>query len=79
LERRFATLLGRTPKQEIQRVRIGMAKRLLSQTMLLIPEVAVACGFSDTKMLGTAFSREVGMTPSDYRRSTRSKLRDDTK
>ena len=71
LERRFNTLLGRTPKQEILRVRVGTAKRILSQTMLLMPEVASASGFTDSKMLSAIFSRDVGMTPSEYRRHVR--------
>ncbi len=71
LERRFKTLLGRTPKQEILRVRVCIAKRILSETHLQMPEVANAAGFSDSKMLSAVFARDVGMTPSDYRRSVR--------
>ena len=71
LERRFNSLLGVTPKQEILRVRVGIAKRLLAQTSLLMPEIAEASGFSDAKMLSSIFARDVGMSPSDYRRSVK--------
>lgn len=71
IERRFATLLGRTPKQEIQRTRLQIAKRLLAETLLPMPEVAEASGFSDAKMLSTVFGRAMGMTPSQYRASVR--------
>jgi LacI family transcriptional regulator len=71
LERRFNSLLGVTPKQEILRVRVGIAKRLLAQTSLLMPEVAEAAGFTDAKMLSSIFARDVGMSPSDYRRSVK--------
>lgn len=73
LERRFNTLLGRTPKQEILRVRVGIAKRLLLETLLPMPEIAGASGFTDSKMLGSVFMRDVGMTPSEFRRTARVK------
>jgi LacI family transcriptional regulator len=71
LERRFNTLLGRTPKQEILRVRVGIAKRLLSETLLPMPDIAGASGFTDSKMLSSVFVRDMGMTPSEFRRSVR--------
>lgn len=71
LERRFNSILGLSPKQEILRVRVGIAKRLLAQTSLLMPEVAEAAGFTDAKMLSSIFARDVGMSPSDYRRSVK--------
>lgn len=71
LERRFHTLLGRTPKQEIVRIRIGLAKRLLAESLLPMPEVAQACGFTDSKMLATIFVRNVGQKPSEFRRHAR--------
>jgi LacI family transcriptional regulator len=71
LERRFNSILGLTPKQEILRVRVGIAKRLLAQTSLLMPEVAEGSGFTDAKMLSSIFARDVGMSPSDYRRSVK--------
>lgn len=73
LERRFATLLGRTPKQEILRVRVAMAKRLLLETLLPMPDVAESSGFTDSKMLSSVFMRDVGMTPSEFRRTARAK------
>ncbi len=71
LERRFMSVLGRTPKQEIVRVRLGHAKRLLSETKLSMPEIAAAAGFSDSKVLNSIFSRELGMSPTAYRRMLR--------
>lgn len=72
LERRFMSVLGRTPKQEIIRVRMGIAKRLLSETKHSMPEIASAAGFSDSKVLNSIFSRETGMTPTAYKRTLKS-------
>jgi LacI family transcriptional regulator len=73
LERRFNMLLGRTPKQEIQRKRLSIAKRLLAETLHPMPEIAEACGFSDAKMLSSVFRADVGFTPSEFRRRVRAK------
>jgi LacI family transcriptional regulator len=73
LERRFKTLLGRTPREEILRVRVGLAKRLLSETLLPMTEVAESSGFTDSKMMCSAFGRDTGLTPSEFRRNVRSK------
>ncbi|GAB4182389.1 MAG: hypothetical protein Fur0032_23440 [Terrimicrobiaceae bacterium] len=75
LERRFNILLGRTPKQEIQRKRLSIARRLLAETLLPMPEVAEACGFSDAKMLSSVFRADAGVTPSEFRRAARESLR----
>lgn len=69
LERRCMSVLGRTPKQEIIRVRLGIAKRLLSETKLSMPEIAAEAGFSDSKVLNSIFSRLMGMTPTAYKRT----------
>jgi LacI family transcriptional regulator len=72
LERRFKTLLGRTPREEILRVRVGLAKRLLSETLLPMTEIAESAGFTDSKMMCSAFGRDTGLTPSEFRRKIRS-------
>ena len=47
LEIRFRKALGRSPHQEIQRVRLERARRLLRETDLAIPRVAEAAGYGD--------------------------------
>lgn len=71
LERRFSMLLGRTPKQEIQRKRLSIARRLLAESLLPMPEVAEAAGFTDAKMLSSVFRADTGQTPSEFRRAAR--------
>lgn len=67
LERRFREHLGRSPQQEIQRVRVDTARRLLAETTLAIHEVATKAGFSDPDRLASVFRKVVGETPSAYR------------
>lgn len=60
-------LLGRTPREEIRRVQIERAKKLLSETDLKLDRIAVSCGFVRASALSIAFREVVGTTPSDYR------------
>ena len=68
LERGFRKYLGRTMLNEIRRVHVEHAKRLLVMTDLPIPEVAVRSGFRNTTKLGIAFRQLMGITPSSYRK-----------
>ena len=67
LERRFRTLLGRSPHEEIQRVRIERTRQLLAETTLPLHRVASLAGFRDEKHLRKTFVQSCGQTPSQYR------------
>lgn len=67
LERRFVSVLGHTPLEEIRRVRLDRSKVLL-QTDLPIYEVARRSGFATPEYLATSFVKATGMTPTAYRR-----------
>jgi len=67
LERRFVSVLGHTPLEEIRRIRLERAKVLL-QTDLPIYEVAQRCGFATPEYMATSFLQSTGMTPTAYRR-----------
>jgi LacI family transcriptional regulator len=67
LERRFVSVLGHTPLDEIRRVRMERAKALL-QTDLPIYDVAARCGFATPEYLATSFLQATGTTPTAYRR-----------
>jgi len=71
LELRFSRCLGKSPNAEILRVRVDRAKGMLVQTSLPLGSLAKACGFSDRRSMGNAFSKETGLTPSQYRRKYR--------
>lgn len=72
LERRFRNLCGRSIAAEIRRLRILRVKRLLSETEMLIKQVAQESGFGDPIRLHEAFVRDVGVSPSEYRRKATS-------
>jgi LacI family transcriptional regulator len=67
LERRFAQLLGRTPKEEIVRVQIEQVKRLLTLTDESLTDIADHTGFKTCSHLSVAFKRNVGMPPTEFR------------
>jgi LacI family transcriptional regulator len=71
LEMRFAAVLGISPRQQITRVRIERAKRLLHETDLPITAIADRMGYASFNYFSTVFRRETGMTLRDYRRGCR--------
>lgn len=71
LEHRFGKLLGRTPHQEILRVRIVRVKELLLQTDCSLDEIARRTGFPHTEYLSVVFKRETGQTPRAFRKQNR--------
>jgi len=68
LESRFRKLLGRTPHQELIRLRIARVRQLLIETSLSLSEIASRVGFEHVEYLSVAFKREVGLSPSEFRR-----------
>lgn len=68
LERGFRDLLGRTPAEEIRRMRIARARQLLATSELPVAHVARACGFTSAAYLATAFRRACGISPLAFRR-----------
>jgi LacI family transcriptional regulator len=69
LEQKFRETLGRSPLDEIIRVRIEQARQLLSHTDLPMPEVAVRSGFSNAERLSVVFKDKTGVSPTHYRRT----------
>jgi LacI family transcriptional regulator len=67
LERRFVSVLGHTPLEEIRRIRLERAKVLL-QTDLPVYEVARQSGFATPEYMATSFLQSTGTTPTAYRR-----------
>lgn len=68
LQRYFKKTLGRTIVQEIQRVRLEKARRLLRHSETPIEDIAPLCGYDDTAFLKVLFRRTYGMSMRDYRR-----------
>jgi len=71
IETKMKRLLGRTPGAELRRVRCETAKQLLIDTDLDMPAVARACGFTSAANFGVTFRKEVGQTPTGFRKASR--------
>lgn len=71
LERRFKTLLGRTPKSEIMRVQLERARQLLTQTDMPLTTIAEKTGFSQVKYFCEVFRKKIGVTPGAFRKKDR--------
>jgi LacI family transcriptional regulator len=67
----FHRVVGRTVMQEVRRVHVDQARRLLETTDLSMPEVARRSGFADYRKMGIWFRKEMGTTPSVYQRQVR--------
>jgi len=71
LEHRFRRRLGRTPKEEIQRLRFDEAKNLLASTELPLARISDRLGFHQPAYLSAAFKKETGLTPAAWRHRNR--------
>ena len=71
-EIRFRDIVGRTPHEELRRLRIARVKRLLIESDQSIADIAEASGFCSPTHLSQSFRIEVGKTPSQFRKSHRS-------
>ncbi|MCU7728503.1 GlxA family transcriptional regulator [Actinoplanes sp. KI2] len=63
----FRREAGITPGQYVERARITRGRRLLEVTELPITSVARRCGFTTAETFLRAFSRTLGVTPTEYR------------
>jgi LacI family transcriptional regulator len=68
LEIQFRRLLGRSPAEEIRRVRLDRGRELLARSDISISEIATACGFANGTRFGVAFRKRFGKTPLAYRK-----------
>ncbi len=68
LERRMKALIGRSPGEEINRIRFAAVEKLLTQTDLTLDAIAARCGFTHPQYMAGAFRKRAGMTPGEFRR-----------
>jgi LacI family transcriptional regulator len=71
LQRRFEASMGCSVSEEIGRLRVEFAKRLLVDGKLSMEQVAHETGFSSAMALNHFFHRQVGMSPTAYRKQVR--------
>jgi transcriptional regulator GlxA family with amidase domain len=67
LNRQFKRAVGMTPIAYRQSQRIAMAKRLLEARHASVEEIVERCGYVDVASFRKLFTREVGMSPREYR------------
>ena len=69
--RAFKQSEGMTPHEYLLRRRVERTMALLADSDLMIAEIAIAVGFSDPSHCARRFRERVGVSPRDYRWSTR--------
>lgn len=69
LQRRFNEAVGHAVSEEIRRLRLESAKRLLRSHELSISQVARRAGFGSRFTLNDIFRQQLGVTPGAYRKS----------
>jgi LacI family transcriptional regulator len=71
LYRECLNLLGRTPAEEISRIRLERAKEMLADSQTAITEIAGVVGYSRSSSFTDFFKTQTGMTPRAYRQQQR--------
>ncbi len=71
LETQFASRFGRTPHEELTRLRMERATYLLRTSQLSIQIIAAHCGYSLVQNFGRTFLAFVGETPAAYKKRYR--------
>src|SRR5690606_2306493 len=66
--RAFKESFGTTAHMHIIRLRLELAQRLMLTTDEPLSQIALACGLADQAHLSKLFRREMGETPSAWRR-----------
>ena len=71
LYRKTKAITGRTPVEYIREMRMKRAAELLSQGKFSVSEVMYTVGFSNSSYFSKCFSKEYGMTPTEYMKMKR--------
>ncbi|WCM29846.1 AraC family transcriptional regulator [Sphingomonas sp. QA11] len=69
--RAFRMTLGISPHKWLMNQRVRCARDLLAGTEMTLPQIALACGFTDQSHLTRVFVRKEGHTPGRWRRIRR--------
>lgn len=67
LERRMKATIGRSPGEEINRVRFAAVEKLLSHTDMTLEAIAARAGFAHPQYMAEAFRKRTGQTPGQFR------------
>lgn len=69
LEARMHSDLGATPQQVYLRLRLNLARKLVTETDLSVAEIALRCGYVTPAAMTRAFKGEFAITPRELRRN----------
>lgn len=76
LYRKLQSIINDTPVNFIKQIRLKRACHLLQKNQMYISEVAYMTGFSNHKYFSKCFSREYGMSPTEYAKQFEKKNKD---
>lgn len=79
LSRMFQKYAGINYKTYVSDLRTQAGYRLLMNTDMPVVEIALECGFPDSRSFAKAFRRRFGMPPAEYRRKSQEKEEKDKK
>ncbi|MCX6307528.1 MAG: response regulator, partial [Bacteroidia bacterium] len=71
LYRKLQVLIGISPNELIRKIRLKVASQLLLEDKLNISEIAYDLGFSDPKYFSIIFKKEIGVSPTEYKKTKR--------
>jgi AraC family transcriptional regulator len=74
LAREYMRHYNCTIGEHIRRLRVEYACEHLSSTDRSLADIALSAGFSDQSHFSVSFKQQIGMTPSDYRKSLKGML-----
>ncbi len=66
LYRKLKDIINETPVNFIKKIKLKRAAQLLKKSDMYISEIAFMTGFNDQKYFGKCFSKEYGMSPTEY-------------
>jgi signal transduction histidine kinase/ligand-binding sensor domain-containing protein/DNA-binding response OmpR family regulator len=66
---KFKSLLGHTPNEFIQTIRLKYAAQLIKNNDLKINEISFKVGYSDPKYFSKIFQKQFGTSPSQFKKS----------
>ena len=69
LSKKFKEETGDSFQNYLQRLRLSKAMAMLKDEEIMIWEIATQCGYSSQHYFSTAFKKELGMSPADYRKN----------
>ncbi len=69
LSKKFKEETGDSFQNYLQKLRLSKAMGMLKDEEILICEIASSCGYSSQHYFSTAFKKELGMSPADYRKN----------